>query len=514
MTVLHRTGGLVWLSALCIAAPAASQGEAYSMLQRYSRGLEVARAAYAALGGDAFDALPALHIHLEGNNLGRLQSETPDAEYYPGVLVRDSWYDLAASRVVVQQEYGFPGGVVFHTRFVIAGDTAYSIDRDRAQYVRLPAGAAAGVDFPYRAIPHFLLRRALARRQTLRWLGESTIDGRVHDVITFEWGNGTVYTLSVDRTSGLPRTVEWLGPDPVDGAAVTTFWFDDYAFVRSVRFPRRFRATIADAEVQRGALSLEADTGFPTPLLRVESEFRPAEPVSPSVRDLGQGAYLIEHLGASALGDYKVLFVDLGEAVAVIDAPLGSPAGELILRQIDRTLPGKPVSHVILTHYHADHTGGVRPFIAAGATLVTTTGNREFFEQLAHASYTLGPDRQDRRRANPRFIFVEDRLTLGSGDGRLELFRIGPTPHVDDMFVAYLPATRTLFGSDLVIDGKPDAEITAYFVEWLDRFDRPVARIVGNHHLDTTPDAVRERVRNVGGGRASRVRLSRAERER
>lgn len=499
MTASCRTGVLAWLSALCVTAPAASQGAPTVTLERYQRGLHIARAAHAAVGGEAFDVLSIIHIHLEGDNLGRLQSAAPDAAYFPGRLVRDSWYDLEGRRAVIQQEYGFPGGVVFHTRFVIDGDVAYSVDRDRRQFVRLPSEAAANVDFPYRALPHFLLRRALSRRRTVRWLGEATIEGRVHDVITFEWGNGTVYAMSVDRATDLPRTVEWLGPDPVAGAAATTFWFADYDRTGPVLFPRQLRATIAGAEVLRGTLRVQPVATFPTRLLGVESEFRPAELGSPSLRELGGGAHLLEHLGASALGDYKVLFVDLGESVALVDAPLGSAVGELILRHIQETFPNKPVSHVILTHYHGDHTGGVRPFVAEGATLVTTTRNRAFFEQLAAAPYSLAPDRQEREQAGPRFTFVEDRLTLGSGERRLEIYQIGPTPHVDDMFVVYLPASLTLFASDLVIDGKPDAEITAYFVEWLDGFDRDVVRIVGNHHLDTTPAAIRERVRAADG---------------
>ena len=59
-------------------------------------------------------------------------------------------------------------------------------------------------------------------------------------------------------------------------------------------------------------------------------------------------------------------FVVTPAGVVVIDA-LGSPAlGERLLAEI-RKITDKPVTHVILTHYHADHVYGLQSFKAVGA---------------------------------------------------------------------------------------------------------------------------------------------------
>ena len=62
-------------------------------------------------------------------------------------------------------------------------------------------------------------------------------------------------------------------------------------------------------------------------------------------------------------------FVVTGDSVVVIDA-LGSPAlATQLLQRIARITP-KPVSHVLVTHYHADHIYGLQTFKAAGASIV------------------------------------------------------------------------------------------------------------------------------------------------
>ena len=66
-------------------------------------------------------------------------------------------------------------------------------------------------------------------------------------------------------------------------------------------------------------------------------------------------------------------FVITPEGVVVVDA-LGSPelAREL-LREIAKITPRK-VTHVVVTHYHADHVYGLQVFEEAGATILAHRG--------------------------------------------------------------------------------------------------------------------------------------------
>lgn len=89
------------------------------------------------------------------------------------------------------------------------------------------------------------------------------------------------------------------------------------------------------------------------------SEAPPAAP--PSVRELAPGAWLLENMP----GGYHAMFVDAGESVVVLEAPRDDAFTRTALELIAKTLPGKRVSHVFVTHHHGDHTGGLRAYEGA-----------------------------------------------------------------------------------------------------------------------------------------------------
>ncbi len=68
----------------------------------------------------------------------------------------------------------------------------------------------------------------------------------------------------------------------------------------------------------------------------------------------------------------------------------------------------------------------------------------------------------------------------------LELLDIGPSPHADEMLVAWLPRQHLLFQGDLLnrpADGRPRAGnlTTRYFADWLRNSGLPVERIAAVH---------------------------------
>jgi glyoxylase-like metal-dependent hydrolase (beta-lactamase superfamily II) len=103
----------------------------------------------------------------------------------------------------------------------------------------------------------------------------------------------------------------------------------------------------------------------------------------------------------------------------------------------------------VATHHHEDHTAGVRTYLAEGATLVTTPGNRRHFEKIAAAKRTIAPDSLSGRPREPTFEMVTKRRSFSDGERTVELLDIGPSPHADEMLVAYLPREKLVFQADL-----------------------------------------------------------------
>ena len=124
-----------------------------------------------------------------------------------------------------------------------------------------------------------------------------------------------------------------------------------------------------------------------------------------TARQVSPSAWYVQ--GVSALGSpanqnfiSNAGFVITPAGVVVIDA-LGSPAlAQRLLAEI-RKHTDQPVTHVILTHYHADHIYGLQTFKAAGAKVLAHR-TRPPLPQFGHGapaarSIAQGPGALDRR---------------------------------------------------------------------------------------------------------------------
>jgi glyoxylase-like metal-dependent hydrolase (beta-lactamase superfamily II) len=108
-----------------------------------------------------------------------------------------------------------------------------------------------------------------------------------------------------------------------------------------------------------------------------------------------------------------------------------------------------------VTHHHGDHIGGLRSFIAEGATVITTAGTRKVVELLVAAPHA---DRLAAQPRSPEFLLLEKgRRVLTDGSRTVELIDIGPHPHASEMVIAYLPKERVVFQGDMFIIPRNEA---------------------------------------------------------
>ena len=88
------------------------------------------------------------------------------------------------------------------------------------------------------------------------------------------------------------------------------------------------------------------------------------------------------------------------KGVVVIEPGMNDLKGEEIIRWIGERYPGKPVTHLIVSHHHNDHGGGIRPYVANGTTLVAHNTATDFYQgQVNRPKSTVLMDALDR---NPR----------------------------------------------------------------------------------------------------------------
>ena len=181
----------------------------------------------------------------------------------------------------------------------------------------------------------------------------------------------------------------------------------------------------------------------------------PKPTVKPQIHptELRPGVYSLSVTPDDAL---RTLVVEQSDGVVVIEPGYQDLRGEAILEWIEKRFPGKPTSHVVLTHFHLDHVGGVRPYVAAGAILVAHELAESHYRRLLDRPKSkILPDAYDRNPVAAKIVAVP-----GESFHRLEDSRrpIAVYPvrnrHSTDMVIVLVEKERILFNGDLYSPGE------------------------------------------------------------
>ena len=186
-------------------------------------------------------------------------------------------------------------------------------------------------------------------------------------------------------------------------------------------------------------------------------------------------------LGSSANQNFisNAAFIVTTQGVVVIDA-LGSPALARQLVAAIRQVTPQPVSHVIVTHYHADHIYGLQVFKALGARILAHRAARSYLNsdtarlRLQASRQELAPwiDASTELVDADQWLDADHELLLGGL--RLQLRHMGPA-HTPEDLVVYLPQERVLLAGDLVFRARIPFVGQADSRRWIQALDNLLA---------------------------------------
>ena len=134
-------------------------------------------------------------------------------------------------------------------------------------------------------------------------------------------------------------------------------------------------------------------------------------------------------------GNTAVFITDAG--VTIVDTKLPG-WGPTILDRI-KTVTNKPVTTIINTHTHADHTGSNAFF--------GTTVERIVQENTRANMVKMDEFKGDQAAFLPKRTY-KDKLTLGTGKDQIDLYHLGVGHTNGDTFVVF-PALRTMHAGDM-----------------------------------------------------------------
>jgi glyoxylase-like metal-dependent hydrolase (beta-lactamase superfamily II) len=469
---------------------AAAENPETAVERSHERAKKVLEAAVEAIGGRAaVEDVKAVRLTLGGESVPRLQNANAEPPYVPGTYNEETLIDLEQNRLAVVQKTtgaGFRG----NTRFVVSGGKGHVFDLLNRTVNTIDAGPQQQQFVQYqRRLPSLILRTALQRDPTLRYVGEDTVNGAPHQVITFVHVDGIQMALYVDDKTKLLTKYELIYPDAVTGDDASEIYFEGYKKAGALLVPSTFLWKMAGDVVAKWNYNVTFDPPLDASAFDDKADGFRAVPANAAaqrkvaVEKLGDGVYVVNNLGG---GVYNVMAVEFADRVVVVEAPLGSQVADQAIAEIKKAIPNKPITHVAVTHHHSDHSGGLRSFVAEGAAVVTTAGNATYVKALV-ASKQL----HDKLSTNGKPLKLElldgRKRVFTDGMQVLELHDIGPNPHAREMLVAYLPKQRIVFQGDLFFspfDGQQVGfaqESTQHFAAKVRELGFSVDKLVGVH---------------------------------
>ncbi len=128
-------------------------------------------------------------------------------------------------------------------------------------------------------------------------------------------------------------------------------------------------------------------------------------------------------------GTHNSVLVEYPNYLVMIEGPNNDARSMEVMAEAKKLVPNKPIKYLINSHHHFDHSGGVRAYVAEGATVITNDINKSYYEQVWKAPHTLDPDRLSQNPKKATFITVKDKYVLADGGKSIEIYRIEGDNH-------------------------------------------------------------------------------------
>ena len=215
--------------------------------------------------------------------------------------------------------------------------------------------------------------------------------------------------------------------------------YSGYKNLNGVKFPTRIKVSSA---------------GFPTLDVTINSVKVnvAAKIVAPKGLHHGGGRVAMEKAADGVWhvrgGSHHSVAIEMKDHVFLVEASLGDGRTKAVLREVRKTIPGKPIRTALNTHLHFDHSGGLRAAASEGILIATFRDNVKFFKAAYGAKDSIKPDAYATSGKRAKFIAVSDKHVFTNGSRTVEMHRLVGNAHNNGLYVIYLPNEKILNVAD------------------------------------------------------------------
>ena len=285
--------------------------------------------------------------------------------------------------------------------------------------------------------------------------------------------DGDRMTMAIRPPSNTPAWIRWSGPSVNLGEVIYTTHFYGYLPFGGVELPMGYTTKLDWRGIE--FLKMYVD-GY-----RIDTEIdNLAAPLS--VTAPGQAAQGGGGRGAAggpgganvqvtpvARGLWRItggtMVIEFADHMTLFEVGGGPDRVRAVVATARQIVPGKPVTDVIVSHHHFDHTAGLRQAVAEGLTVISRRDNGVIFREMTSHPAPNFPDDLARNPKPLTFVPVDDHLQLKDSAMTLDVYHVIAHNHMADAVFAYMPDQKIMIEGDIATAAE---ELQWWGDSWLD----------------------------------------------
>ncbi len=379
-------------------------------------------------GADRINQLQTMSVQFNDANFAINQSRRPGPPWDENKTSGSSHIDLQQMIFVTNNKSESPEQN-FNNTTIINNEQSYQVNKQAKTVIPIAQPNFLNTAGPFiRVTPIMLIKQLMQRSQSSHYLGEANVDGRNHDVLSLVMEVGPAISLYFDQKNHmLTRSERYI---PAFG--LIGYRFTNYKEQAGMPFNQSFELIInEEINMKRQNLSYTINKPI-TEQTKYDTSFNvlpipePAQPDPLGRQEIADGVYLIGGTGTYAM------FVEMEDHVIAVGGTAGIPERINLLKEV---VPNKPIKYGVMTHHHSDHILGAQAYADQDITVVSAKAHE------ATIRNATDKPKMKLKTIESEHIFKDQVRTL-------KLIDIGPTPHSENVLVAYLPDERILFAAD------------------------------------------------------------------
>ncbi len=266
---------------------------------------------------------------------------------------------------------------------------------------------------------------------------EDAADGS--KLVSFTLEGKYKYQGKLNAKHELENVKTWID-NPVLGDTLIETQYSEYKDFAGIQFPAhivRIQGGFPVLDLKVDSVAVNTDVGVPPP---------PAEAKVPAIQvkaeQLADGVYYLTG------GTHHSVAIAQKDHIVLVEAPQNEARSEAVINKLKEIIPNKPIKYLINTHAHFDHSGGLRTFVDAGATIITESANQAYYQKIWQAPHTLNPDKLSQSHKAANIDSFTHKYVLSDGKRKIELHSIAGNSHNDAFILVYLPKEKILIEAD------------------------------------------------------------------